>query len=176
LGFVSAWTSDEADEPAALLSLRRTVALGRRPAAVLECASAKAFVDVLPPIRVNTVKLAMRCKDTIYLSAPRSLHKGRIWEFGLMLSRLLVFSTILLMCLNSRALAHASLLESVPQPGAVVAGDNVSIELRFDSRLDARFSRLELVKPDGGAAPLTPELIRGSSTSTKARHRPAPLT
>ena len=72
-----------------------------------------------------------------------------------MLSRLLVFSTILLMCLSSRALAHASLLESVPQPGAVVAGDNVTIELRFDSRLDVRFSRIELLKPNGDAAPLT---------------------
>ncbi len=71
------------------------------------------------------------------------------------MSRPLAFSMLLLTCLTSQALAHASLLAAVPRPGTVVTGDNVSIELRFDSRLDARFSRLELVKPDGGAAPLT---------------------
>ena len=71
------------------------------------------------------------------------------------MSRSLAFSMILPMCSISQALAHASLLESVPQPGAVVAGDDVSIELRFDSRLDARFSRVELLKSGGDAAPLT---------------------
>jgi len=85
-----------------------------------------------------------------------------------MMSRALAISMILLVCLGSRALAHASLLEAVPQPGAVVAGDNVSIELRFDSRLDARFSRLELVKPDGGAALLTPQAA-DSRSILKAR-------
>jgi copper resistance protein C len=86
-----------------------------------------------------------------------------------MLARLLLFSTILLMCLSSRALAHASLLESVPQPGAVVAGDNVTIELRFDSRLDVRFSRIELLKPNGDAAPLTLLQAADSQSLLKAR-------
>ncbi|ARN82858.1 copper resistance CopC family protein [Methylocystis bryophila] len=82
--------------------------------------------------------------------------------------RRLAYSMILLMCLNSHALAHASLLEAVPAPGAVVAGDNLSIELRFDSRLDSRFSRLELFKADGGAAALT-LLAADTPTILKAR-------
>jgi len=72
-----------------------------------------------------------------------------------MMSRSLALSMILALCSMSRALAHASLLEAAPQPGAVVLGDNLSIELRFDSRIDQRFSRIELLKPDGEAAPLT---------------------
>jgi len=66
----------------------------------------------------------------------------------------LAFSLILLMGSVSEALAHASLLHAVPEPGAVVTGDHVAIELRFDSRVDQRFSRMELLKPDGDAAPL----------------------
>jgi len=69
--------------------------------------------------------------------------------------RTIAFGMLLLMATNSQAAAHASLLEAVPQPGAVVAGDRVAIELRFDSRLDVRFSRMELLRPDGNAAPLT---------------------
>ena len=69
--------------------------------------------------------------------------------------RTIAFGMLLLMATNSQAAAHASLLDAAPQQGAVIAGDSVVIELRFDSRLDARFSHLELLRPDGHAAPLT---------------------
>jgi copper resistance protein C len=83
-------------------------------------------------------------------------------------SRLLAIAMLLLMSSSSEALAHASLLTAVPQPGAVVAGGDVSIELRFDSRLDSRFSKIELLKPDGDAAPLTLQAADSQST-LKAR-------
>jgi len=69
------------------------------------------------------------------------------------------FSILLLMCPSSQAFAHASLLEAVPQPGAVVVGNNVSIELRFDSRLDPRFSQMELLKSNGDSAPLALQAV-----------------
>jgi methionine-rich copper-binding protein CopC len=82
--------------------------------------------------------------------------------------RSIAFAILLLIGSNSHAAAHASLLEAAPQPGAVVAGDSVAIELRFDSRLDVRFSRLELLKPDGNAALLTLQAA-DSPSQLKAR-------
>ncbi|RTL84251.1 MAG: copper resistance protein CopC [Hyphomicrobiales bacterium] len=67
----------------------------------------------------------------------------------------------------AHAAAHASLLSSAPAPGAVVAGGEVSIELRFDSRLDPRFSQLKLVREDGAAAVLRIE-AGGPSDALKA--------
>ncbi|MGJ0507301.1 MAG: copper resistance CopC family protein [Methylocystis sp.] len=71
--------------------------------------------------------------------------------------------TLLLICCASEAVAHASLLEAVPGPDARVGGDSVSIELRFDSRLDPRFSRLKLVRSDNSPATLI--LRRGMAPS-----------
>jgi methionine-rich copper-binding protein CopC len=62
------------------------------------------------------------------------------------MSRSLAFSMLLLTCSSPQAMAHASLLQAVPEPGAVVAAGDVPIELRFDSRLDPRFSNVELLK------------------------------
>ncbi len=84
------------------------------------------------------------------------------------MARSLAFATMLLMCSASQALAHASLLQSVPEPGAVVAGDDVAIELRFDSRLDPRFSRLELLKAGSDAAALSLQAAESQNT-VKAR-------
>ena len=83
------------------------------------------------------------------------------------MSRLLAFS-MLLMCSGSQAEAHASLLQAVPEPGAVVAGDDVSIELRFDSRIDPRFSNLELLKAGSDAAALSLQAAESQNT-LKAR-------
>lgn len=55
----------------------------------------------------------------------------------------------LLMSCAPDAMAHSSLLESVPGDGAVVAAGDTAIELHFDSRLDPRFSRLTMTNPDG---------------------------
>lgn len=84
------------------------------------------------------------------------------------MSRSIAFSMLLLICWSSQALAHASLLKAFPEPGAVVAGDEVSIELRFDSRVDPRFSNLELLKPGGEAAALSRQAAE-SQNILKAR-------
>ena len=85
-----------------------------------------------------------------------------------MTPRSIAFGILLLFATISQAAAHASLLDAAPQPGAVVAGDNISIELRFDSRLDARFSRLDLLRPDGNVAPLSLQTA-DSQSQLKAR-------
>ncbi len=79
---------------------------------------------------------------------------------------------LLLIAANSQAAAHASLLDATPQPGAVVVGDSVSIDLHFDSRLDARFSRLDLLRPDGNAAPLT---LQAADSQSQLKARAADL-
>ena len=51
--------------------------------------------------------------------------------------------------LPSMALAHAHLVASTPAANARVAGPNVTMDLRFNSRVDGQHSMLKLVKPDG---------------------------
>lgn len=80
-----------------------------------------------------------------------------------MRSGLLALSLLLLIASASDARAHASLLAANPPPGGVVAGDSASIELRFDSRLDPRFSRLALRAADGGETLLTIEAGESSN-------------
>ena len=45
--------------------------------------------------------------------------------------------------------AHAILVRSTPSPNQVVNGKAVSIDLRFNSRVDGKRSRLSLVDPAG---------------------------
>jgi methionine-rich copper-binding protein CopC len=47
------------------------------------------------------------------------------------------------------AFAHAVLVEATPSPNGVVNGPNVDITLKFNVRVDAARSRLELVIPSG---------------------------
>jgi methionine-rich copper-binding protein CopC len=47
------------------------------------------------------------------------------------------------------ALAHAVLLSSSPQKNASVNGPDVTISLKYNSRVDGARSSLTLVKPDG---------------------------
>ena len=71
----------------------------------------------------------------------------------------------LLALLAAPAWAHAIVLEAVPDVDAAVAGPDVEVRLRFNSRIDHRRSRLTLtdaqgrsrglaVDPDGGPAML----------------------
>lgn len=69
--------------------------------------------------------------------------------------RPLAYSIAFLMCSTLGATAHSSLLEAVPHDGAVVAAGDVSVLLRFDSRLDPRFSQVTVFKPDGSRSVLT---------------------
>ena len=50
--------------------------------------------------------------------------------------------------------AHAILLEATPAKNAIVLGSSLSVELRFNCRIDGKRSRLSLVLPNQGLHPL----------------------
>jgi methionine-rich copper-binding protein CopC len=50
--------------------------------------------------------------------------------------------------------AHGLLLEAQPRANSKVSGPNVTIRLRFNSRIDVRRSRLTLFTPDSKPHPL----------------------
>ena len=50
--------------------------------------------------------------------------------------------------------AHAVLVSSVPPAGGEVGGPAITMELKFNSRVDGKRSRLTLVFPDGKLYPL----------------------
>ncbi len=47
------------------------------------------------------------------------------------------------------ALAHAVLVSSTPQKNAAVTGPDITINLKYNSRVDGARSTLSLLKPDG---------------------------
>jgi copper resistance protein C len=62
----------------------------------------------------------------------------------------IVFFTAALMAASPRlALAHAVLLSSTPQKNAAVNGPDITINLKYNSRVDGARSSLSLLKPDG---------------------------
>jgi methionine-rich copper-binding protein CopC len=50
--------------------------------------------------------------------------------------------------------AHAILLEATPAKNAIVSGSSLSVELRFNCRIDGKRSRLSLVLPNQALRPL----------------------
>jgi methionine-rich copper-binding protein CopC len=70
---------------------------------------------------------------------------------------------------SGAALAHAIIVASTPAVGAVVAGPDIAVELRFNSRIDQERSRLTLTGPDGKAEALTmatadaPEILQAAA-------------
>jgi methionine-rich copper-binding protein CopC len=60
---------------------------------------------------------------------------------------LLVLATIVVS--PRSALAHAVLLSSTPQKNASVSGPDITINLKYNSRVDGARSTLSLLKPDG---------------------------
>jgi methionine-rich copper-binding protein CopC len=62
----------------------------------------------------------------------------------------IVFLVTVLIAASPRlALAHAVLLSSSPQKNASVNGPDITISLKYNSRVDGARSSLSLVKPDG---------------------------
>jgi methionine-rich copper-binding protein CopC len=55
----------------------------------------------------------------------------------------------LALMLSAAAFAHAILVEAAPAAKSTVAGPDVAIRLRFNSRIDAARSHLSLLAPDG---------------------------
>jgi copper resistance protein C len=61
----------------------------------------------------------------------------------------IVFSLALLMAATPPALAHAVLLSSTPQRNGNVNGPDITINLKYNSRVDGARSSLSLLRPDG---------------------------
>ena len=61
----------------------------------------------------------------------------------------ILFLTVWMVLSPRMALAHAVLLSSTPQKNAAVTGPDVTINLKYNSRVDGARSTLSLLKPDG---------------------------
>ena len=62
----------------------------------------------------------------------------------------LVFSLVVFLAVHPRvAFAHAVLLSSTPRKNATVTGPEITISLKYNSRVDGAHSSLSLIKPDG---------------------------
>jgi copper resistance protein C len=67
------------------------------------------------------------------------------------------------------ALAHAVLLSSTPQKNGSVSGPDITINLKYNSRVDGARSSLSLLKPDGTVekietpAQLAPDVLSATS-------------
>ena len=68
--------------------------------------------------------------------------------------RVLSVITVVLIVAAIPAFAHAVLLEVTPPANGSVAGPDVVFQLRFNTRIDALRSVLNLVTPDGTLRPL----------------------
>jgi copper resistance protein C len=69
-----------------------------------------------------------------------------------LLFRVLVLSSVVVVCwifFEQPGSAHAILLEATPAANSKVAGPEITVRLRFNSRIDAQRSRLTLVLPNG---------------------------
>jgi hypothetical protein len=61
----------------------------------------------------------------------------------------ILFVFALLIAGSRPALAHAVLVSSTPQKNAAVSGPDITINLKYNSRVDGARSTLSLLKPDG---------------------------
>ena len=88
--------------------------------------------------------------------------------------RLPALSLLLAFILSSNlAYAHAILVESLPAANSTVAGPSIPIKLRFNVRIDAKRSRLELVGPDKTSTLLSttqpsPDMLQAMAEGLKA--------
>jgi methionine-rich copper-binding protein CopC len=64
-------------------------------------------------------------------------------------SAVIVFVIALLAASSRPALAHAVLVSSTPQKNSAVSGPDITINLKYNSRVDGARSTLSLLKPDG---------------------------
>ena len=64
-------------------------------------------------------------------------------------SAVILFVVALLAASSRPALAHAVLVSSTPQKNGAVSGPDITINLKYNSRIDGARSTLSLLKPDG---------------------------
>src|SRR5262245_30373005 len=91
---------------------------------------------------------------------------------GTMVSRTgLTILCIALLAPVHRASAHAILLSATPAEQQVVLGSVVSVQLRFNSRIDGKRSRVTLIAPNGTPHPLPIEEQTSPDTLTAQAER-----
>ena len=100
------------------------------------------------------------------------LESGRITlRGGILLRARALLALTLLLCMP--VAGHAILVESAPAANSTVRGPDVSIRLRFNSRIDAGRSRLTLVRPGGAVESLklseqsSPDTLASAATGMK---------
>jgi copper resistance protein C len=64
-------------------------------------------------------------------------------------SAVILFVAAILAAGSRPALAHAVLVSSTPQKNTAVSGPDITINLKYNSRVDGARSTLSLLKPDG---------------------------
>jgi copper resistance protein C len=64
-------------------------------------------------------------------------------------SAVILFVAAILGAGSRPALAHAVLVSSTPQKNTAVSGPDITINLKYNSRVDGARSTLSLLKPDG---------------------------
>ncbi|GIL38746.1 copper resistance CopC family protein [Roseiterribacter gracilis] len=74
----------------------------------------------------------------------------------------------------STAYAHAVVIEAQPRVNAAVAAGEVTIRLRYNSRLDVARSRLVLTTPGGATVQLTPQAGAGTDELVAVAQAKAP--
>ena len=80
------------------------------------------------------------------------MHKKLAGRFA---ASALFFFAILIVVTPRQAWAHAVLLSSTPQKNSAVSGPDITINLKYNSRVDGGRSALSLLKPDGTVARLS---------------------
>ncbi|CCJ06572.1 Copper resistance protein CopC [Methylocystis sp. SC2] len=85
-------------------------------------------------------------------------------ELPFLLSLILAFALGRAPCL-----AHAALISASPQDGATVPSGDVVIQLRFNSRIDSKLSRLTLLKTAADQSVVQPLETSPVSEGLKAR-------
>ncbi len=68
--------------------------------------------------------------------------------------RSLIMCVAVVLAASTALHAHAVLLNSVPAANSVTAGPAITVQLRFNSRVDGKRSQILLVTPDGKTYPL----------------------
>jgi methionine-rich copper-binding protein CopC len=87
---------------------------------------------------------------------------------------LLVLGAMVLLILAGLAEGHAILKEARPAANSKVAGPDVSIVLKYNERIDAKLSRLQLLNPDHSTTNLrieeqtSPETLHSKAIGLKA--------
>jgi hypothetical protein len=91
-----------------------------------------------------------------------------------LIRNVLVLALMVLFCFARPVWAHAILMEAVPTANQVVKGGSVPIKLRFNSRIDAKRSKLVLITPAGVEHALTIDQQPAPDTVTSKAESLAP--